>query len=253
MITIPGPDEFSGFSPETARFLRTNRQKNGKLWFDAHRNEYEQFVLDPLRKLVCALAPTVHEIDPGIDTTPAVSRTISRIYRDTRFSKDKSLYREDAWLSFKPSGGEDLTMPEFYFYLTPKHYEYGMGFYSAGKEAMDRFRAAVTGGGDRFRQALAAVSREPRFELVKQEYVRILPNAAPPDLQEWFRLKSFCFVCKQAPGGRLFTPELAGEISAGYRMLAPFYLFLMLALTGQDIVANPSGTPGVQGFPVTGR
>ena len=93
--------KFNGFSPETLDFLRNLKENNGKVWFEAHKQDYQDYLLDPLRNLVMDMNEFMLTIDPYFDTTPAAKRPISRVYRDTRFSKDTSLYRSAMWMTFK--------------------------------------------------------------------------------------------------------------------------------------------------------
>lgn len=81
-------------SKETLDFLVENRLQNSRDWFHDHKKVYQEVVLAPLIELVEKLTPVMWEIDPLFITTPKVCKTISRIYRDTRYTKDKSLYRE---------------------------------------------------------------------------------------------------------------------------------------------------------------
>ena len=87
-------------SAKTLDFLFENKLNNSKEWYHAHKKEYTELVLRPLAELVVKLKPTMLELDPDLIVEPRVTRSISRIYRDTRFSKDKSLYRDNMWLIF---------------------------------------------------------------------------------------------------------------------------------------------------------
>jgi uncharacterized protein (DUF2461 family) len=93
--------KFKGFSPKTLKFLRGLKANNSKAWFQAHRADYEEYALQPLRYLVTDLGDFMLDIDPYFEITPSVNKTISRIYRDTRFSKDKSPFRSTVWFTFK--------------------------------------------------------------------------------------------------------------------------------------------------------
>ena len=88
-------------SKQTLNFLAQNKFNNSREWFRAHKPEYQEYVLAPMAELVNLLAPTIQKIDPLIITEPKVGKAISRIYRDTRFSRDKSLYREVMWIVFE--------------------------------------------------------------------------------------------------------------------------------------------------------
>lgn len=89
------------FSPQTFDFLMENRFMNSKEWFLEHKPVYNEYVLKPLTELAIEMAPSIEMLDPAIVTTPKINKVLSRIYRDTRYSKDKMLFRESIWLSFK--------------------------------------------------------------------------------------------------------------------------------------------------------
>lgn len=79
-------DQFNGSSPLAPGFFERLAVNNNKIWFEAHRDEYEELLLEPLKLLVCELADSMLALDPALITIPAADKTISRIYRDTRFS-----------------------------------------------------------------------------------------------------------------------------------------------------------------------
>ena len=87
---------FEGFSQEALDFLNDIRFNNHQQFYEANRTRYEQYVKAPLRELSEELAPAVQLIDPRLDTQPG--RTMSRIRRDTRYTKDKSPFRDHVWL-----------------------------------------------------------------------------------------------------------------------------------------------------------
>jgi len=128
---------FKGFSPKKLKFLRAIKANNNKAWFEAHRNDYEEYVLGPLRDLVTDLGDFMLDIDPRFEVEPAVNKTISRIYRDTRFSKDKSPFRSTVWITFKNRNKDWTTnVCGYFFELSMDSYRYGMGFYDAAPSIM---------------------------------------------------------------------------------------------------------------------
>ena len=133
-------DRFNGFLPQAPGFLERLAANNNKAWFDEHRDQYEELLLEPLKLLVGDLTETMRAIDPALITIPAVDKTISRIYRDTRFSRNKSPCRTCLWITFKRRSPDWKQAPCFFFELTADSYRYGMGFYSASRETMDNLQ-----------------------------------------------------------------------------------------------------------------
>ena len=93
---------FEGFSQEALDFLNDIRFNNNQTFYEANKARYERYVKQPMRELSDELAPVVQLIDPKLDTRPG--RTMSRIRRDTRYTKDKSPFRDHAWLGWRYPG-----------------------------------------------------------------------------------------------------------------------------------------------------
>jgi uncharacterized protein (TIGR02453 family) len=217
---------FRGFTPDTIQFLDEIAANNNKPWFESNKERYRSVLLEPLQDLVCALSETALAIDPFIVTQPSVGRTISRIYRDTRFSKDKSLLRNCMWLTFKRPTKEWLEAPAFFFEITPGGYRYGMGFYSASKGAMDAFRQAIDEDPEEFLKAVAFYKPGEPFNLEGEQYKRIIDPTKPPAIQDWYQRKSFYLACNHGIDDLLFTPELAKVVADSFLLAAPLYTYL---------------------------
>ena len=157
---------FRGFSPKTLKFLRGLKANNNKTWFQAHRADYEDYVLQPLRELVTDLGDLMLDIDPSFEITPAVNKTISRIYRDTRFSKDKSPFRSTVWFTFKNQKKDWAThVCGYFFELSINSYRYGMGFYNAAPVIMSRFRGMIDDNPKEFLKAISFFDKQKTFVL----------------------------------------------------------------------------------------
>ena len=129
---------FTGFTQDTYRFLWELAFNNDRAFFEANRARYKQVVYEPLHELTLALIPAVAEIDGRLNVRPA--STISRIRRDTRYSKDQSMYRDHAWLGYKMPGS--LVSESFCIYaeIEREGYGYGMGMYAPNSEMMRALR-----------------------------------------------------------------------------------------------------------------
>jgi uncharacterized protein (TIGR02453 family) len=215
---------FTGFTPETLAFLADLKANNNKPWFKAHEAIYRACVLGPMLDLVEALAEPMLDIDGRLVVTAAVGKTVSRIYRDTRFSKDKSPFRDHMWCSFKRSGDGWQDMPGYYFEINPNGYSYGMGMYQATPATMALFRTRLLDEPEAFRAAIATI---PACCTLNGElYKRPRPGAVANDLRTWYDRKSFWLSGGRQADDRLFSAELAGDIARDFTALAPLYRYL---------------------------
>ena len=220
--------EFKGFYRETLGFMTEVRQNNSKTWFEDHRRQYDEYLLNPLQHLTLNLSPLINSIDPNIQISTKAGRTISRIYRDIRFSNDKSLYREDAWISFKRREIDKASYPEFYLYFTPVHYEYGMGYYCASKKTMDRFREILEYDPKEFEQSISFFSdKDNELDVFGEQYKKIIKNNAKEDLQNWFKYKTFAISVKSEIDDIFFSHKIEEKIRFAFEKLKPLYCFLL--------------------------
>ncbi len=224
--------QFRGYYPETLQFLKSLEKNNNKQWFEKHREDYQKFVLEPTRSLVNDLGEFMLKIDPRFEIAPAINKTISRIYRDTRFSEDKSLYRSNFWIVFKRQKKEWSTQGCAYFFEVFKDfYRYGMGFYDAAPVIMKKFREQIDENPKEFKKAIAFYSRQKIFSLEGENYKRIIDPSKPEAIQEWYQKKSMYLVCNRKINKTLFSRELINELKHGFNMIAPIYLFLQNVIT----------------------
>jgi uncharacterized protein (TIGR02453 family) len=216
-----GAEKFNGFIPESLAFLRELKADNSKVWFEAHRSDYEQLLMAPLRSLTAGLTPLMLSIDADFITAPA--RVISRIHRDTRFSRDKSPYKTTLWLTFKKPLSQWQDAPAFFFELGAESWRYGMGFYAASKETMDLLRQLIERKPDEFEEMISFLDGQDRFEVAGEQYKRLINPAVPEHLRSWHQRKSVYLVCNRRSDSGLFGRELQSELIDGFTLLAPLY------------------------------
>jgi len=217
---------FTGFSPESLTFFESLAAHNNKAWFEEHRDDFEQLLMEPLKNLVSDLSGAMLTIDPELVTIPAVDKTISRIYRDTRFSRNKSPYKTCLWITFKRCSPDWKSAPCFFFEISADGYRYGMGFYSATRETMDNLRRFIEAKPAEFRKIVTAFGRQDTFSLEGDRYKRLLSPVLPDDLQQWHSRKNICFICQRPVDGRLFTRGICDDLREGFGLLKPLYELL---------------------------
>ena len=218
---------FSGFTPNSIKFFENLAANNNKEWFEAHKSEYESHVLSPLRGLATALGPQAKAIDELVETAPTVNKTISRIYRDIRFSADKTPYRTNAWVSFRRPKKQWAVVPEFYFYFTPEEYQFGMGFYAATPDFMERYRYSIDTRHEEFAQIVATYENHNEYKVHGEEYKKRMPNRHGEEFTPWLQKKNIYTATAGKIDSSFFSPDLAERIAVSMEFNAPLYHFLM--------------------------
>jgi len=123
----------SVFTQETFRFFRDLGRNNKKVWMDANRPRYQEAVVQPFRRLLDELAPVVLELDDRFDTTGRSGANFSRINRDIRFAKDKTLYKTQMYLKFQQPLPGDRESGQLYVGLSTDTVTAGFRVYSGPK------------------------------------------------------------------------------------------------------------------------
>ncbi|MGE5607319.1 MAG: DUF2461 domain-containing protein [Bacteroidota bacterium] len=219
-------NQFRGFSPEALQFLRDIKLHNSKTWYEEQKPNYRRLLLIPFQNLVSDLSGFMLNIDPYFITTPAVDKTISRIYRDTRFSKDKSLYRDSMWLTFKRATTDWKEAPAYFFEITPQTYRYGMGFYNAPKTYMDKFRERIAARPDEFLKVVSFLDTSKLITLKGERYQKDRGGDQPEKVRDWFQYKSFYLTSEHMIDRVLFRGELVQELKTGFGAMTPLYKYL---------------------------
>jgi uncharacterized protein (TIGR02453 family) len=112
------------FGPGLLRFLKDLTLHNEREWFLANQQPYENDVCGPFLQLIADLAPGLKKISPNFIVDPRPNKgSLMRIYRDIRFSKDKSPYKTYAAARFWQANGKDGAAPAYFLHLKPGNSE----------------------------------------------------------------------------------------------------------------------------------
>lgn len=218
------PQTFQGFNEDTYKFLIELAFNNNKPFFEANRGRYKQNVQEPMRALAEDLLPTALAIDPSFNTR--MTSILSRIYRDTRFAKEKHPYRDHAWLAFRRPGhslGESFIL---YFEITPQGYGYGLGMHDSNQEMMAGLRRRILADPAGF-LALAQAPALAKFLPEGQPYKRDRFPQAAAELKPYLNHKSlsWCYSCDRLTP--TLKPGLLEEVQEGIKALGPLYRYVM--------------------------
>ena len=215
---------FSGFTAEAPRFLFENKMNNSKEWYDSHKAEYKKYVYNPMAELIVELAPSITEMDDKLITVP--SKLISRVRRDTRFTKDKSLYRDNVWFAFLRDKSQVATAPCFWFEISQTGSTHGVGFYGAEPSVMVTMRRMILDRHPAFEAALECYESQKDFLIGGEMYKKSKFPDQAENLKLWLDRKNIYFENLQKDFTLAFSKELPQILEKGFRQLKPVYDFL---------------------------
>jgi uncharacterized protein (TIGR02453 family) len=227
--------EFTGFPRECVRFFLDLRGNNNKAWFDAHRPEYDAYVMEPARQFVMAMGEQLRQIAPGVHAEPEVNRSIFRIHRDTRFSKDKTPYKTNLALLFWEGDGPRMECPGFYFHLEPPNLLLGLGIHIFSDALLSAYRQAVLDPqlGPALAEAVQSVSQTGIYSLGGLHYKRVPQGYDPNHPRAGFLQYNGLTVGQETPiPEALYTPEIVATCYHHYREMSPIQAWLR-ALTNR--------------------
>ncbi|MFC1849367.1 DUF2461 domain-containing protein [candidate division CSSED10-310 bacterium] len=135
--------EFDGFNEGTVTFFADLLHNNTREWFADHKEDHEDNVVFPARLFIEAMGERLKEISPAIIADPRVNKSLFRINRDTRFSKDKQPYKTNLAIWFWEGEGKRMECSGFYFHLDADKLMLGTGIYMFEKPYLEEYRKSV--------------------------------------------------------------------------------------------------------------
>jgi len=215
------------FSSELFRFLTELRANNNREWFLVNRDRYDADARDPCLKFISGVGPRLRAISRHIvaDARPS-GGSLFRIYRDVRFSKDKSPYKTHAGIRFR-HGGETkgAHVPGFYLRLEPGGSFAGAGLWHPDPAALKKVRDAIVARPQAWRAVLA--SKPP----LDGDALRRPPQGYPPDHPFIADLKRKDFVTTVAfTNAQVLSSQFLPAFIKTCRSASPLLQFLTRAL-----------------------
>ncbi len=238
MSTKPEPrrPESAALGPDALAFLRALARHNNREWFTANRARYEQSLRQPMSALVEALDVRLASLAPEIIGDPR--RSMFRIHRDVRFSRDKSPYKTNAgcWFYHQDAGrgvGVDAEGGAgYYFHLEPAGSFVAGGIWMPSAGALTRIRAALADDPAGFGKIVRAPAFRRRYgRLSEDAMLKRLPRGYAPGhpAEEWLRYKSF-IVSRALTPAIVTSPRLVSTLAADFKALRPLVRWLNGAL-----------------------
>ncbi len=234
---------FAGFQPEAVDFLAELSQNNDRAWFQPRQAEYERLLKQPLEALCVALDELFHA--RGIPLLADPARSPFRIYRDVRFSKDKSPYKTAVSASFGWAGdrddagdrdgatgrshAENVHASGGYFHLQPGEIYVGGGIWHPEPSWLRAFRDRIVEDYDSFRRIVEAPAFRDAFGTVGDdgESLKRVPPGYPADhsAADLLRKKNVTFG-RRLSDAEAMSPDLPAVIAESFAIATPLLRYL---------------------------
>jgi uncharacterized protein (TIGR02453 family) len=215
----------SPFTPKTLSFLRSLKRNNDREWFRARRDQYEQHVRGPMITLIERLATDFRRFAPELEASP--KKSLYRIYRDTRFSEDKSPLKTQVAASFRSRGLPRGDGAGLYLEVNPGWVWMGGGWYAPEPAQLVRVRQHISDTHPELhRLTRTAAFRKAVGELDGERLTRVARGFASDDpAAEYLKYRNFL-------AGREFPPAFATSdrfyptLVATFKAVMPLVRFL---------------------------
>jgi uncharacterized protein (TIGR02453 family) len=221
----------ASFGPELFSFLTDLRANNNREWFQANKHRYEEQLLEPALAFIDAFAPRLEKISPYFraDARPS-GGSLFRIYRDTRFSKDKTPYKTNVGIHFRHERAKDAHAPGYYLHIGPGEVFAGGGIWHPASEAATAIREAIVADPERWRRATRSGTFAKQLELGGESLKRVPPWAdREHPFADDLKRKDF-FGSARLNQRDVVAPDFVDEYARLCRAAAPLMRFLCDAL-----------------------
>ena len=218
------PDKPPAFPQAGLNFLKSLKRNNNRDWFQEHRTTYDESVKLPMLELIAALAKEFADFAPEIQVSP---RSLFRIYRDTRFSKDKTPFKTHVAASFSVKGLDRHEGAGFYFHIAPTELWIGGGIYRPPSDELRTVRDHIAANHERLKKIVEARHFKKLFGTLQGEQSSRMPRGYPADhpAEHYLRLKDVLAARELEPADST-KPKFLETLVESFRGMHPLIRFL---------------------------
>ena len=221
---------FEGFPKECISFLKQLKRNNCREWFEKHKENFERNAKTPMFSFIAALQPHFARFAPEFDLNP--KRSIFRIYRDIRFSSDKTPYKTHIAAHFVLRG-----MPKgfigsgYYIQIEPGEFFAGGGIYLPDSDQLKKIRKAIATHGKEFLSIVENQRFRKQFAPFEWSKLQRVPKGYDENhpMAEWLKFKQF-FVGVSLPELKCTNESLVNDVADICEAAAPLVRFLNKSL-----------------------
>jgi uncharacterized protein (TIGR02453 family) len=216
---------FSGFSPDALSFLRALKRNNRRDWFQPRKEKFETLIKTPMLELVESLNHRLMDFAPNYITPP--QKSLYRIYRDTRFSKDKTPYKTHISAIFPRHTAVKREGAVLYFHFTEKELLIFGGVYSPDREELLAYRNLLAEHHEEFLELIANRDVKRLTNGLEGEQLTRMPKGFSEDHPAESLLRHRQWFLESTLDARiLHSPRLISEMARRFAVMAPMVEFL---------------------------
>lgn len=218
---------FIHYPKETLAFLKSIQENNNKEWFEAHKDDYTQFILEPNRAFVEEMGEHLQALVPTINAIPKINQSLFRIYRDTRFSHDKTPIKSRIGIIFWQ--GRDIRMQSscFYLHYSPKELLVAAGIRTFDPDLLAAYRDYIKV--DSHREALHTIleALRSRGYTIEEPGYKRLPNTFTKAISHDYLARMKAVAVYHTTEAKLITePAFIPELYRHYEAFLPLQQWL---------------------------
>ena len=221
---------FEGFPKECISFLKQLKRNNTREWFEKHKENFERNAKTPMLSFIAALQPHFARFAPEFDLNP--KRSIFRIYRDIRFSSDKTPYKTHIAAHFVLRGTpKGFIGSGYYIQIEPGEFFAGGGIYLPDSDQLKKIRKAIATHGKEFLSIVENQRFRKQFAPFEWSKLQRVPKGYDENhpMAEWLKFKQF-FVGVTLPELKCYKESLVNEVADICEAAAPLVRFLNKSL-----------------------
>ena len=222
---------YATFDSKTLRFLEQLAANNNREWFREHKHRYEEDVLDVALRFIQSMQDPLAEIAPHFVAMPTrVGGSLMRVYRDTRFSKDKTPYKTNIGIQFRHEQARDVHAPGYYVHVAPEQVFVGAGMWRPDADSLRRIRLRIAARPAEWQRLMSNRQFKQKFELGGELLTRP-PRGFDKDHEciDDIKRKSFIAV-REFPVEDCLKPQFQRSVESTFKTAGPYMQFICKAV-----------------------
>ncbi|MBQ8575967.1 MAG: DUF2461 domain-containing protein [Clostridia bacterium] len=214
---------YNGIKPDILFLAAQNKFENSRAFYEEHKQELKDGFTIPMRQIAAEIVPQIYELDDKVMTDPV--KMVSRIFRDTRYSKYKHLYRDNMWIMFMRNKHEWQQYPCMWFEVTQNFWSYGVGMFWVDATYLELYRKALIERPQEFLKAVEDVEKTGAM-YCPEFYKKPKPGEPIPEIEPYYNIKYMSFMAQRTDFKTLESEALIDELQEIYKSFSGMYSFL---------------------------